>query len=117
MLLHQRDKVFWLVASQRGFAEVRIGGKKIFRPAMQVGKIAPSATGNQNFLPDTLGAFEQQYAAAALSGLGGAHQAGRAAAENNDVEGSLAQKELPPVVIISAIRNYSAVPVLYAPLP
>ena len=42
---------------------------------MQVGEVATSAAGDQDFLADALGAFENEHVPAASSGLDGTHQA------------------------------------------
>jgi hypothetical protein len=94
---------------------MRIGGKKVIWLAMKICKVAPSTSGNQNFFSDAFGAFEHQHTAPSSASLAGTHQAGRPAAQNNDVEGSLAQKGR-TVIFISAIGNYSATPLVYAPL-
>ena len=65
---------------------MRIGGNKVFRLTVQVGEVAAAAAGNQNLFADTFGAFENGYAASALASLDGAHEAGCASAENDDVD-------------------------------
>ena len=52
---------------------------------MQVGEIAAAATGDQDFLADAIGAFEQQDTAPAFAGFEGTHQAGGPGSENDDV--------------------------------
>src|SRR5450755_2079241 len=54
MLLDERDEVLWCIPRQRRRAEMRIGRQEVVRPAMQVGEITPSATGDQDFLPDAV---------------------------------------------------------------
>jgi hypothetical protein len=53
---------------------------------MQVGKVAAPAAGDQNLFADALGPLQHGHAASALAGFNGAHQAGRAAAENDYIE-------------------------------
>jgi hypothetical protein len=53
---------------------------------MQVGKIAPAAAGNQDFLSQSLGMVQHRNPAASLAGFHGAHQSGRAAADNECIE-------------------------------
>jgi len=65
-----------------GFAE-----RKFFWLAVKVGEIAASAAGDQDFLSEAIGVFEDGDAAAALAGFDGAHQSGRAASENECIEG------------------------------
>jgi hypothetical protein len=54
---------------------------------MKVGEVAASAAGDQNFLAQAVGAFEDCNAAAALACFYGAHQSCCAPAENECVEG------------------------------
>jgi hypothetical protein len=53
---------------------------------MQVGEVAASAAGDQDFLADAVGMFEHNDATAALAGLDGTHQAGSAASQDDHVE-------------------------------
>jgi len=64
---------------------VSIGRKKILWARVQVGEVAAAAAGDQDFLADSVGAFENQNTAAALASFNGTHQAGRAGSENDDV--------------------------------
>jgi hypothetical protein len=52
---------------------------------MQVGEVAASAAGDQDFLADALCALQHSHAPSAPARLHGAHQAGCAAAKNNHV--------------------------------
>ena len=58
-----------------------------FRPASEVGEIAAPATRDQDLLADLGRVIEQQHGPATLARAQGAHQAGRARAGNDDVEG------------------------------
>ena len=58
MLLDQLDKIPLSAACNRRFAEVRIGGEKIFGFNTVVGKVATPATGHQNLLADFVGLFQ-----------------------------------------------------------
>ena len=53
---------------------------------MQVGEVAASAAGDQNLFSDALGPLQHGHAPSALAGLNGAHQTGRATAENDYIE-------------------------------
>jgi len=64
---------------------VWIGGKEILRDSVQVGEIAAAAAGDQDFLADSICAFEHQNTPVALASFNGTHQAGRAGSENDDV--------------------------------
>ena len=85
MFFHEAQEVGGSVAGERRLGEVPIGGKKVLRAGVQVGEIAAASAGDQDFLADSVGAFEQQYAASAPAGFHGAHQAGSAGSENDDV--------------------------------
>ncbi len=88
-----RDAVFFdecyeigrSIAGERRFGEVWIGRKEILRAGVQVGEVAAAAAGDQDFLADSIRSFEHQNTPAALAGLNGTHQAGRAGSENDDV--------------------------------
>jgi predicted HD phosphohydrolase len=54
---------------------------------VEVGEVAASATGDQNFLAQPVGVLEHRDAASTLAGFDGAHQAGCATAENHCIEG------------------------------
>jgi hypothetical protein len=54
---------------------------------MKVGEVAASAARDKDLLAQPVGVLDHGDAAAALAGFDGAHQACRAAAENECVEG------------------------------
>src|SRR5215467_3673170 len=81
MLFHQRNEVRRRVSCERRFGKVRIGRDKVFRLAVQVGKVAASAAGNQDLLANASGTLQHGNAPAALAGLNGAHESRRATAE------------------------------------
>ncbi len=87
VLFDQRDEIGWGVARQGRLGKMRIGGNEILGLAVEVGEIAPPAARNQDFLAQSVGALEHGDTAAALAGFDGAHQAGRAATEDECVEG------------------------------
>jgi len=47
-----------------------VGADEIFRAAMDICEIATAAAGDQDFLPDTIGAFEDGDAPSSLAGFG-----------------------------------------------
>jgi hypothetical protein len=59
-----------------------IRGKKILGAAMNVGKVAAAATGDENLLAQAVCMVEQRHSAPTLPGLNGAHQAGCASTKN-----------------------------------
>ncbi len=65
---------------------MRIRREEILGLAVKVGEIAAAAAGDENLLAQAVGVFEDGDTASALAGFDGAHQAGRAAAENQCVE-------------------------------
>ncbi len=66
---------------------MRIRGEKVFWLAVKIGEITASAAGDQDFLAQAIGMFEDRDAAAALPRFDGAHQSRRAAAKNECIEG------------------------------
>jgi len=87
VLLNQGDEIGWGVASHGGLSEMRIGGEEVFDAAVEVGEVAAAATGDQNFLSQSVGMFEHGDAAGALAGFDGAHQSSRATSEDDCIEG------------------------------
>jgi len=65
---------------------VGIRGEEILRLAMNVGEVAASAAGDEDFLADAVGVFEDGDAAATLARFDGAQQAGSAAADYQNVK-------------------------------
>ena len=53
---------------------------------MEIGEVTAAAAGNEDLLADARSAFEHGNAASALASLDGAHKAGGASAEDDDVE-------------------------------
>lgn len=83
MFLDQRDKIPLCVAVERGNTEIRVGGDKMRRLAMQVREVAPATAGHQYLLARLVRAFEHDDAAPAITRRNGAHQAGGATAQDN----------------------------------
>ncbi len=86
MLFDEGDEIRGGVAGQGGFGEVGIGGEEILRLAMDVGEVAAASAGDEDFLADAVGVFEDGDATAALGGFDGAEQAGGAGADYQNVE-------------------------------
>jgi hypothetical protein len=86
MALDQRDEVGGRVARQRRLAEVRVRRQEVLRADVQVGEVAAPAAGHEDLLAHAVGALEHQHAAAAPAGFDGAHQAGGAGPDDDDVE-------------------------------
>ena len=63
MALDQRDEVVLGVAVERGFVEMRIGGEKPVRRAVQVGEVAAPAAGDQDLRAGLVEMIEQQHLA------------------------------------------------------
>src|SRR5258708_3188454 len=70
----QSDKVRRRISRQSGLGKVWIGGDEIFRLAINIGEIAAAAAGNQDFLAQSVGAFNDRHAPAAFSGFCGAEK-------------------------------------------
>src|SRR5450755_3582763 len=87
MLRDQSDEVLRRVARQCRLAEMRVRRQEALWPAIQVGKVAAPAAGNQNLLADAIGAFQHSNTASALSGSDGAHQPSGASAQDYRIVG------------------------------
>ena len=79
------EEVRGLIESECGFGEVRVVGEEAIGRAMNVGEVAAATSGDEDFAAGLGVVFEQDNAAAALSGDGGAHEAGGAGAEDDGV--------------------------------
>ena len=85
MLFDKPHEIGRSIAGERRLGEMWIGRKKILRAGVQVGEITAAAAGDQDFLADSIRAFEHQDTPAPLAGFDGTHQAGSACSENDDV--------------------------------
>ncbi len=85
MFFDKGDEIGGSVASQGRLGEVRIPREEILWLAVEIGEIAASPAGNEDFFADFFGAFEDGDAAATFAGLDGAEEAGCASAKNEDV--------------------------------
>ena len=86
MAFDEGDEISLGVAVQRGLAEIRVLGQEAIGADLEIGEIAAAAAGDPDFLADLAGMIEQQDLLAALARGQGAHQAGRAGPDNDDVE-------------------------------
>jgi len=80
------DEVAGLVEREGGLGEVGILGEEVFGAAVEVGEVAASAAGDKDLAADLAVVFEEGNAPAAQAGDGGAHEARRSGAEDEDVE-------------------------------
>ena len=76
MLFEEREEIGGSVTGQNGFGEVGIGGEEVVGSGVQVGEIAAASSGDENFLADAVGMFEDSDAAAAVGGFDGGEEAG-----------------------------------------
>jgi hypothetical protein len=72
MFFDESEKIFWRETGESGFGEVRIGGEEIFGRCANVREIAAASAGDENFLADAVGVFEDSDATTALPRLDGA---------------------------------------------
>ena len=79
---NEADEVGLRVAAERRDAEMRIGRKKLRRGRMEIGEIATSAAGDEDFFAGARGAFEDGDAASTLPCFNSAHKASGTSAEN-----------------------------------
>ena len=63
-----------------------VGADEILRAAMDIREIAAAAAGDEDFLADAIGAFEDGDAASALAGFGRAEESCGAGAEDESVK-------------------------------
>ena len=82
---HQLNKVPGAVALERRFAEMRIGGDEVFRGGIQVGEIAATAAGHEDFLARLVGVIQHQHPMALIGSRGGTHQSGRTGADHHNI--------------------------------
>jgi len=85
MFFDEAHEICRSVTGKRRLGKMSIGREKIFWPGVEVGEIAAAAAGDQDFLADSIRAFQYQDAPAPLAGFDSTHQAGSASPENNDV--------------------------------
>ena len=85
MFFDEAHEVRRCIAGERRLGEVSIGRKKVLWAGVEVGEITAAAAGDQDFLADSIRAFEYQDTPAPLAGFYGTHQAGSAGTENDDV--------------------------------
>jgi hypothetical protein len=82
MFINESNEIVGRETGKGGFGEVGIGGDKVFRRGMNVREIAAAAAGDENFLPNAVGVFDDGHAAAAFARLDGAKEACGACAKN-----------------------------------
>lgn len=86
VLFDEGDEIGGSVAGQGGFGKVRICGMKIFGGGVKVGEIAAASTGNEDFLADAVGVFDDGDAATPFAGFEGTEKAGGASTKDQDIE-------------------------------
>ena len=86
MTFDHGDKIVLRILRQRRAAKMRILGEKVSRAHLAVGEIAAPAAGDANALAELVGMFDQQHPPPTLPRLRGAHHAGRACADDDDVK-------------------------------
>jgi hypothetical protein len=86
VLLDQLDEVARGVERERGFGEVRVLREEAAGLAVDVGEVAAAASGDEDLAAGQATVVEQGYAAAALAGNGGAHEACGSGSEDDGVE-------------------------------
>ena len=86
MFFNQSGEIGGRVTGEGGFRKVFVCGEEVFRPAMQVGEIAPASAGDQDFLADAVGALQHRDTAPAFAGFYGAEQTRGPCAKNQSVK-------------------------------
>ncbi len=85
VFFNEVNEVGWREPAQCRFAEVGIVGQVMFRPHGPVREVTASPAGDQDFFPGLSGMLQKQYGTPALSGSQGAHESGRARADDDDL--------------------------------
>ena len=80
------DEIGGSVAGEGGFSEMRIFGEEVFRLGVEIREVAATAAGDENFLADFFGSFEEHDAAAAFTSFDGTEETGGAGAEDDYVK-------------------------------
>lgn len=86
MLFDESDEICGGEAREGRFGKMRIGREEIFGRAIDVGEIAAASAGDEDFLAEAVGAFEDGDAAATLPCFDGAEKTGGTGTENDRVE-------------------------------
>ncbi len=86
MAVDERDEVARRVARERRRRERRIAGQEVRRADVPVREVAAAAARDADLLGELRGVVDQHDRAAAASGHGRAHHAGRAGPDDGDVE-------------------------------
>ncbi len=80
------DEISRCVARESGLGKMGVGGEKIFRSAMKIGKVAAATPGNKNLLADPVGMFEDGYAPPTLSGERSTEETGGTSTKDENIE-------------------------------
>jgi hypothetical protein len=86
VFLDELEEICGRKTSESGFCEMRIGGEKVVRACMNVREIAAAPAGDQDFLADAIGVFDDRDAAAPFTCFGGAEKTSGTRTENEDVK-------------------------------
>src|SRR5258708_9983279 len=86
VLFDKSDEVRRCISRQGGLGKVRIGRDEVFRLPMNIGEIAAAAAGDQDFLAQSVGAFNDRHAPATFSGFCGAEESCGTRAEDQHVK-------------------------------
>lgn len=105
MLLDQGDEVRGRIAGERGPGEVRIGGEKVFRRAVEIGEVAAASAGDEDLLADALRVVQHRDAAAPLRGHHRAHQARGACAEHQYIAAMLGGLRGHPLIMTDPVER------------
>ncbi len=120
MLLNQLDEVERGEPAERGFAEVRVVGQIVFGFNPEMSKVAAAAPGDQDFLADVWGAFQQQDFPAALSGGAAAHHARGTGADDHGIKCGFSRHGNDPntaAPFASTVRLCPSINGVFRPMP
>ena len=63
-----------------------IGGEEVFGAGMEIGEVGAASSGDEDFFSRFVGVVDEEDAVSAMSGEGGAEEAGGTGSEDDDVE-------------------------------
>ena len=80
------DEVRRRIPRESGLMKILVFGNEIVRCRVEVREVTTSASGDFDFLTDGIVVLEDRYVPPAVAGLDGAHQAGGATSDDDNVE-------------------------------
>ena len=86
VLLDKGDEVRRRVTGEGGLGEVRICRQEVFRAGVEVGEIAPAATGDEDLLAGFFRMIQEDHTPAVEAGFNGTQEACSSSSDDDDVD-------------------------------